>query len=220
MGVHEWLLKRGKRYEIDEELGEWLTKYTASTRIAKKYADEWGVSRPVKTRAIAPTGTIAIVAETTSGIEPIFCVAQKRRYLKHKTWFHQYIVDPTARRLIENGVKPEAIEDAYSLAEDVERRVAFQAWVQGYVDHGISSTINLPHWGSDQNNENTVKAFGNMLIEYLPELRGITCYPDGCRGGQPLTPVKYITALKHEGRELTEEHGDACSLSKGGSCGD
>src|ERR1043166_6154257 len=133
------------------------------------------------------TGTIGIVAETTTGTEPIFCVAYKRRYLKGNVTHYQYVVDPTAQRLIDNGVDPETIEDAYSLAENVERRVAFQVWLQGWVDHAISSTINLPAWGSEHNNEQRVRPFGEMLMKHLPKLRGITCYPDGARGGQPLT---------------------------------
>lgn len=218
MGIHEWLLKRGKPYGPDEELGEWLKYYTDSTKIARRYAKQYGLSRPVKTRAIAPNGTIGIVAETTTSLEPIFCVAFKRRYLKGTVWHYQYVIDPTAKRLIDAGMNPNIIEDAYSL--DTRTRVEFQTWVQQFVDHGISSTINLPAWGSERNNEDTVKEFGDMLYENLPNLRGITCYPDGARGGQPLTPVKYQTAIKHIGEELVEEHFDLCDLTRGGSCGD
>jgi ribonucleoside-diphosphate reductase alpha chain len=218
MGLHEWLLNKNKRYEKDEELQKYLEVYAESTKIAKRYAKEWELTAPVKTRAIAPTGTIGIIAETTTGIEPIFCAAFKRRYAKGTTWNYQYVLDPTAKKLVEKGVNPDNIEDAYSLAEDVERRVAFQAWVQSYVDHSISSTINLPSWGSELNNENTVRKFGDMLIKYLPNLRGITCYPDGARGGQPLTPVKYSTASKHVG-EVFVESTDICDITKGGSCG-
>lgn len=220
MGVHEWLLKRGKPYAPDDELWKWLQVYSTSTKIARKYADEWDISRPVKTRAIAPTGTISIIAETTGGIEPIFCVAYKRRYLKHKSWNYQYVIDPTAKRLIEGGIRPEAIQDAYDLSWDVEKRVAFQHWVQQAVDHGISSTINFPHWGSEQNNDATVQPFGQMLMKYLPGLRGITGYPDGARDGQPLTPVSYAEASEHTGIELVEQSTDVCSLTKGGSCGE
>lgn len=224
MGLHEWLLVRGKPYGPDNELQQWLELYAQSHDQALQHAKDWGLSAPIKTRAIAPTGTIGIIAETTTGIEPIFCVAYKRRYLKHNTWYHQYVVDPTAKRLIEqHGVDPDAIEDSYSLAsslEGIERRVRFQAWVQQYVDHAISSTINLPSWGSEQNNDNTVQDFGNMLIKYLPKLRGITVYPDGARGGQPLVPVKYQTAIKHAGQELVEEAVDICDITgKGGPCG-
>lgn len=222
MGVHDWLLTRGKRYGPDDELEEWLAVYQdESRRTADNLADDWGISRPVKVRAIAPTGTIGIVAETTTGIEPILCAAYKRRYLKDASrWVHRYVVDPTAWRLIESGVRPDAIEDAYALASSVERRVRFQRWVQRYVDHGISSTINLPHWGHEQNNKHTVRRFGNMLLKHLPYLRGITCYPDGARGGQPLSPVDYETAIKIGGEEITEESADVCSLVRGGSCGD
>jgi ribonucleotide reductase alpha subunit len=219
MGVHEWLLKRGKPYEPDEELGLWLNAYAKSGKYANAWADEWGLKRPKKTRAIAPNGTTSIVVETTGGIEPIFCAAYKRRYLKGKEHYFQYVIDPCAKRLIEGGVDPDAIEDAYVLAQDVEKRVAFQAWMQQFVDHAISSTINLPAWGSEFNNKDLVRSFGSMLIRYLPQLRGVTTYPDGSRGGQPLNPISYAEAVKQEGIEMVEEQQNVCSLT-GGSCGD
>jgi len=120
--------------------------------------------------------------------------------------------------MVDSGVSLDNMEDAYDLAADVERRVTFQAWVQTFVDHGISSTINLPQWGSSLNNENTVQDFGKMLIKYLPKLRGITCYPDGARDGQPLNAVPLSEALKYEG-EIFEEAGNSCEISKGGECG-
>lgn len=218
MGLHEWLLKNGKAYGPDKDLEEYLKIYATSTEIAKRIAKELEISAPVKTRAIAPTGTIGIIAETTTGIEPIFCVAYKRRYLKGNVVNFQYVIDPCAQRLIDSGVSPDKIEDAYVLAENVERRVEFQHWLQKYVDHSISSTVNLPAWGSELNNDNKVREFGNMLMKYLPGLRGITCYPDGARGGQPLTPVKYSTAIKHVG-EIFSEQADVCDITKGGSCG-
>jgi ribonucleoside-diphosphate reductase alpha chain len=229
MGLHEWLLKRGKQYGPDADLTKWLEVYARSGEFANWYADRWSLSRPLKTRAIAPTGTIGIVAETTTGMEPIFSVAHKRRYLKGQSVHYQYVIDPTADRLIKAGIAPEAIEDAYSLAENVERRIGFQAYLQGFVDHAISSTVNLPAWGSEFNNENGVRAFGEMLIKYLPKLRGMTVYPDGARGGQPLTPVSYRTAVKHVGKTFVEgeespppvayESADVCDITKGGSCG-
>ena len=218
MGVHEWLLLRGKTYGPDEELGQWLDAYATSTVTARKYARALGLTPPVKTRAIAPNGTIGIVAETTTSAEPVFCTAYKRRFRDGDVWRYQYVVDPTARRLIEGGVEPASIEDAYDLAADVERRVRFQAWLQGYVDHAISSTINLPPWGTDLNCEHRVIEFGDMLMQYLPRLRGITCYPDGSRDGQPLTRVSYEEAVAGEG-ETFEEAGDACEVGRAGGCG-
>lgn len=218
LGIHEWLLARGKKYDTDPELELYLEEYSNSGQYANKYAKEWDLSRPIKTRAIAPTGSIAILGDTTSGIEPLFCAAYKRRYRKGDSWQYQYVIDPIAKKLVDSGIDPNNIEDAYSLANDVERRVRFQAWIQQYVDHAISSTINLPAWGSENNNENTVVSIGNMLIKYLPKLRGVTAYPDGSRSGQPLNAVKYQTAIKHIG-EVFEENSDLCDLTKSGSCG-
>lgn len=208
MGIHEWLLRRDYRYGPNDELGQWLAAYARAQEHAHHWASKvFGISTPVKTRAVAPTGTIAIVAETTSALEPIFAVAQKRRYLNQDStqiWRYQYIIDACAERLIADGVDPDNIEDAYDLSEDVERRVQMQAWMQQYVDHGISSTINMPKWGSSQNNQRTVQKFGDTLIKYLPHLRGITVYPDEARGGQPLNRVPYSEAIKHLGKEFTE----------------
>lgn len=222
MGITEWLLTRGKKYGPDEDLRGYLVAYSCSTTIAHGYCDQWSLSPCVKTRAIAPNGTISGYAGTTGGIEPIICVANKRRYLKGgSTWHYQYQVDPTAKRLIDGGIRPDDIEDAYDLAADVERRIEVQAFIQDYVDHGISSTINLPHWGSEINNDSTVKPFGDILYKYLPRLRGITCYPDGARGGQPITPVTYATAVRHTGKEMVEEGTvDMCEIARGGGCGD
>lgn len=217
MGMHEWLLLRGKRYGADTELATWLQVYAQSTGIAARYAKELSVSAPVKTRAIAPTGTISIIAETGSGIEPIFCKSFKRRYLKGNVWHYQYVIDATAQRIIDKGVNPDTIEDAYDLAQDVERRIAFQAFVQKYVDHSISSTINLPEWGGDVNNEHNLKYFGETLYKYLPSLRGMTAYPDGARGGQPLTAVSYYEARSNVGTEFTEYGNDNACI--GGVCG-
>lgn len=219
MGVHEWLLTHGKKYGPDNDLAQYMAIYAQSTAVAHSYCHAWSLSPSVKTRAIAPTGTIGIMAETTTGIEPMLCAAYKRRYLKGSTWHYQYVVEGVAKRLVEeHGIHPDHIEDAYTLAEAPERRVNFQVWMQQFVDHGISSTINLPAWGSEQNNENTVSDFGNMLIRYLPNMRGITCYPDGARGGQPLSAVKYSTAMKHTG-EIFVESADICDITKGGTCG-
>lgn len=217
MGLHEWMLTRGYHYGMSTELQQWLEVYAGSGYYANKYADQLSVSRPVKTRSIAPAGTISIISETTSGCEPIFCAAFKRRYLKGNTWYSQYVIDSAAQRLIEKGVPVDKIEDAYTLANDVERRISFQAFLQRYVDHAISSTINLPAWGSAGNNQDTVKRFGEILYTYLPELRGITTYPDGARGGQPLVPVPYAEAKDWLGVEF-EEFGNSHSCTNG-ACG-
>jgi ribonucleoside-diphosphate reductase alpha chain len=221
MGVHEWLLKRGYKYECVPELHEWLDVYRReSDATARDFCGQLGISTPVGVRAIAPTGSLAILASTTGGIEPLYAVAYKRRYLTGGTqWKYQYVVDSTAERLInEYGIDPDRIETAESLARDFERRIKFQADVQAYVDMGISSTINLPPWGSRYNSESEVERFATTLARYAPKLRGFTAYPSGARGGQPLNAVDYHEAKRNLGAEITE-HGDVCSLSGKGFCG-
>lgn len=225
MGMHEWLIKRGEKYEVTGELHEWLGAYrSVSDGTSAKFADKLEVSRPVANRAIAPTGTIGILAGTTTGIEPLFAVAYKRRYLKNGTdWHYQYVVDSAAEELINlYGADPDKIESAIDLSADYERRIKFQADVQDYVDMSISSTINLPAWGTELNNEDRVDDFAATLAKYAHRLRGFTCYPDGSRGGQPLTPVSYYEARENLGQEFQENvitH-DICEIGgQGGTCG-
>jgi ribonucleoside-diphosphate reductase alpha chain len=172
---------------------------------------------------VAPTGTIGILGGTSTGIEPIFAVAYKRRYLKNKRWHYQYVVDSAAQEMIEiYGTKPDQIESALDLVEDYERRLNFQANVQEYVDMAISSTINLPEWGTGKNNEDGVEKFTQILAKYAHRLRGFTCFPDGCRGGQPLTPISYEEALEKLGEEFEDniQVHDICDISGGsGICG-
>lgn len=216
MGIHEWLLKRSYGYEVVPELHEWLRVYkTESEKSANEHCDRFFISRPVAYRAIAPTGTIGILAGTTTGIEPLFAVAYKRRYLTNGTvWKYEYCVDATAEMLIKDGIDPNKIQTAYGLSNDYERRIKFQADIQDYVDMSISSTINLPAWGTEDNNEGKVAAFAETLAKYAPRLRGFTCYPDGSRGGQPLTEVPYEEAKDQVG--IVYEENNQC---KEGVCG-
>jgi ribonucleoside-diphosphate reductase alpha chain len=225
MGMHEWLIKKGSRYEVTDELHKWLAVYQGvSDDTSRTMADLLSISRPVANRAIAPTGSIGILAGTSTGVEPIFAVAYKRRYLKGgNKWHYQYVVDSAAQEIIDlYGVKPDNIESALDLAEDYRRRLKFQADVQDYVDMSISSTINLPQWGSKLNNEDTVDDFADALASYAHRLRGFTVYPDGCRGGQPLSSVPYSEAADKLGEEFEEsiETHDICDITgHGGSCG-
>lgn len=220
MGVHEWLLQRGGKYEMTPELGQWMGISNMYTRdAANGLCNDLGVSQPKAYRAIAPTGTISMMAGTTSGIEPVYAVAYRRRFLVGDKWHYTLHVDSTAAELIRTyGMRPDSIETSLDLAEDPERRVRFQADVQDYVDMAISSTINLPAWGSAVNNESQVTHFANIIAKYAPRLRGLTMYPDGARGGQPLTKVDYEEATRFGGQVL-EEVNDICDITGGGVCG-
>mgnify|MGYP005853728503 CR=1 FL=1 len=224
MGMHEWLINRNSKYEVTPELHAWLWAYkNVSDETAKKFSKQLSVSTPVACRAIAPTGSIGILAGTTTGIEPMFAPAVKRRYLRNGTkWHYQYVVEPVAARLADAGGDPDTIEGAADMAANPERRIRFQADVQDYVDQSISSTINLPAWGTEGNNEDHVGHFADLLARYAPRLRGLTFYPNGSRGGQPLTPVPFAEVRGLTGREYREDvvAMDVCDITgNGGTCG-
>src|SRR5574343_35031 len=216
MGVHDFLIQHKVGYGDEEALKPYLEIYAESGEYAMTYAKKYGYSIPIKTRAIAPTGTISLIGETTSGIEPIFCTAYKRRYfIGNNVIEYQYVVDPVAKKLLDSGVKEEDIEDAYLLANDIERRLRFQAFLQRYVDMGISSTINLPQHVTSTHASKASK-IKTLLLTYLPKLRGVTMYPDGARGLQPITKCSIEEAMNNIGK-VYEESVNVCNL-KGGGC--
>lgn len=221
MGLHEWLLKRGLPYDSHSDLEKWLEEWkTSGIAGANEVCDRFYMPRPKGYFAVAPTGTIGILAGTTTGIEPLYAVAYKRRYLTEGTrWKYEYAVDGVAANLIDElGLKsPDEIETATDLAAAPARRIRFQSFVQGFVDQAISSTINLPA-PDPKTVDEVVLTIGQRLIENAATLRGFTCYPDGSRGGQPITKIPYEDALKHKGVVFDEN--DICEITgHGGSCG-
>ena len=72
--------------------------------------------------------------------------------------------------------------------------------------------MNLPAFGTVGNDD--PEYFGKILYKYLPQLRGITAYPDGARGGQPLTQVDFEYARQRKG--VIFEANEDCV---GGVCG-
>lgn len=220
MGMHEWLLQRGYDYRCTHELQQWLRAYRIeSERGADGLAYEIGVTAPVRYRAVAPSGTISILAGTSSGIEPIFALAMRRRYLVGGTqWKAQYIVDPTAEAIITDlGLDPDTIETAYTLASRPRQRIRFQADVQRFVDMGISSTLNLPEWGTPENNEDTVHSLAGIIAANMHGLRGITAYPNNGRAGQTLTEVPYREAKSNLG-VVYDENEAVSHQCKSGVC--
>jgi ribonucleoside-diphosphate reductase alpha chain len=221
LGVHEFLLRRGLRYGTDEAF-EALEPYMLAYDRALEYANEWqdkaGLSRSIAATSGAPTGTRGIVAETTTGWEPITYAAYKRSVITSKAHAPDertvhYVVDPTVERLLREGVvKPsDDVEDSYSLAYDYERRFKMQEYAQRHTDQAISMTINLPYV---MTNPRERRDFGECLYKYLPGLRGITVYPDGAIAGQPITRVPLSVAT--DGSYDVEETEEKCAS---GVCG-
>jgi ribonucleoside-diphosphate reductase alpha chain len=122
--------------------------------------------------------------------------------------------------LIELGINPDKIQTAYELASSMkglDKRMELQAEIQEYVDHSISSTINITS-GVD------ILGMAKLIIKYtkdryengLAYLRGITVYPDGSRGGQPIKEISWEEAVKKRNL-ITEDNSEEQCLS--GVCG-
>lgn len=219
MGVGEWFIERGVPYGDTWSIEPWMQVYKSSTNhAADKWSSEFNMARPIAVRAIAPTGTISIVGgHTTPGIEPVFHTAYLRTYntlkerISDEGLRREKVIDPVIIKLLKKGVNVDNIDTAYTLSQSIEgikRRLHFQAFVQKYVDNGISTTINLPAY--EEGIEQKIKP---ILLEYLPQLRGVTFYPDGRHKNQPVQPISIKEALQDE---YTVDQGESC---KGGVCG-
>jgi ribonucleoside-diphosphate reductase alpha chain len=221
IGVSEFLMKHGVRYgtdEAEELLEPYMQVYDRALEFAVDWQDRCGLSRSIAATSGAPTGTRGIAAESTTGWEPPSAVAYKRVVRSShgggETRQMQYVVDPTVARLVREGyIDPNTpVEDAHSLAYDYERRFRMQAYAQSHTDQAISMTVNLPYQMYDVGEQ---RDFGDCLMQYLPKLRGITCYPDGAIPGQPIVPVPLSEALGKEG-VIFEESEEKCAS---GFCG-
>jgi len=130
--------------------------------------------RCVTGMAIAPTGTISLLADVTSGIEPLFSKAYRRDdEVSSRVYIHDLY-----RECIENGQEiPEWFVDSFDIKPQDHFEV--QSIVQKYVDGAVSKTINLPK-------DTTVQELDNLLLEYIKDLKGVTVYVDGSRDNQIL----------------------------------
>ena len=128
--------------------------------------------RCVSGMAMAPNGTISLLPEVTSGIEPLMHKAYRRKdRVSERIYIH-----PKYRQLLLSG---EPIPDWYVESSDLDPRDHFetQAIIQKYTDGAVSKTINMPAG-------TTTEQLNNYLLEYIRDLKGVTVYVENSRGGQ------------------------------------
>jgi ribonucleoside-diphosphate reductase alpha chain len=127
---------------------------------------------------VPPVGTGSIVAQTSSGIEPIFCTSYRRRVKNHDgdTFSEYKVYHPLIKQLFgDDEHLPEYVVTAHDI--DPYFRVKMQGIIQRYVDSSISSTVNLPE---DVSVETVADIY---LTAYKAGLKGITVYREGSREG-------------------------------------
>ena len=133
---------------------------------------------------VPPTGSGAIVARVTSGIEPIFATSYKRRVKKNDGFgreFDEYkVYHPIIEKLFGDDENlPEHVVTAHDI--DPYFRVKMQGVIQKYIDSSISSTVNLQH---DIKKETVADIY---MTAYKANLKGITVYREGSREGILIT---------------------------------
>ena len=134
---------------------------------------------------VAPTGTLALLADCSSGIEPVFSLSHTRRItLGDGTIKEVEVVNPHYAELCaDTGLSDEGITSIAKTAYQIpwNWHVAHQAAFQRYTDLAVSKTVNLPA-------EATVEDVLNVYIEaWKQNCKGVTVYRNGSRSSQVLT---------------------------------
>jgi ribonucleoside-diphosphate reductase alpha chain len=221
MGFAELLIKMGVPYDSDEAVtvAEDVMQFirdearTESERLAGERGvfPNWPGSiyngsggrrlRHATTTTIAPTGTISIIAGTSSGIEPLFAVAFTRHVMDRDELvevndlfeeiardrgFHspelmkEIAAHGTVRSL---PAVPAEVRRLFATAHDIDPtwHVRIQSAFQKFTDNAVSKTVNFPHDASVQDVASVYE------LAYDLGCKGITIFRDGCLDQQVLT---------------------------------
>jgi ribonucleoside-diphosphate reductase alpha chain len=221
MGFAHFLILMGISYDSDEgvKLGEEVMQcirevgHEASQELAKRRGpfpnfagsryDQEGkpALRNATITTIAPTGTLSIIADCSSGIEPLFALSYTRKALDDvelfeidpiflrvgkKMGFWRSTLEDTLRRTGFAGSDIDISSQARKLfvtAFEIPpaRHIQMQAAFQRHTDNAVSKTINFP---SDASKVDVQEAF---LLAYRMDCKGVTIYRSGTRMGQVLT---------------------------------
>jgi ribonucleoside-diphosphate reductase alpha chain len=221
MGFADMLLKLSVRYDSDDALGfaEKVMKFIIDT--ATGYSEELARTRggfpnfqnSIFARAglkprrnatlttIAPTGTLSIIANCSSGIEPIFAISYIRTILdntkfievhpyfeevaKKKGFYSKELMGKIAEKGTIKAVEgiPEDVQDLFVTAHDIvaESHVKMQSAFQKYTHNAVSKTVNLP---TEATAEDVRRIY---MLAYESGCKGVTIYRDNSRQEQVLS---------------------------------
>ncbi len=232
MGFADLLIDLGIPYNSEEavetakELMSFIQEKSkqASSRLAKTrgnfpnyehsiYAKDNIPMRNATTTTIAPTGSISMIADASSGIEPIFALAYYKQVLDGKRLPYTYerlfnvlkdknlYSEALAEKIIDNrgslnGIEeiPDDIKKVFVTAMDISYKahIDIQAAFQLFTDNAVSKTINMA-------NSATLNDVKNAYdYAYKKGLKGITIYRDGSRDIQVLVTTKKDENKTHQ----------------------
>ncbi len=159
--------------------------------------------RNATTTTIAPTGTLSLIADCSSGIEPLFALAYKRMILDSEfTEINKYFFQLAKKRGFYNkrleravvsrgnlkGLKgvPEDIKALFITAHEIppEDHIEMQASFQKYTDNAVSKTINIPEEATP---DDVARAF---LLAYEKGCKGVTIFRYGAKKRGTLLKIK------------------------------
>ena len=184
--IMKFILENAKK--VSEEFG--LKRGSFSNFEKSIYYGKYKAMRNATVCSIAPTGSISIIANCSSGIEPLFGVSFMRNVLEGTKLFE---VNPLfekitkergvySGKLLEEIAKSGSIQKVKEVPSDIRKifvttldikpewHVKVQASFQKYVDNSISKTVNMP--------ENATKNDVRNVFElaYKLKCKGITVY--------------------------------------------
>ncbi|MCX5686011.1 MAG: vitamin B12-dependent ribonucleotide reductase [Candidatus Omnitrophica bacterium] len=220
MGFADMLLMLGVRYDSEDalQLAEKVMKFVLETAqsASERLAAEKGAfpnfnestlntpgARPLRNATlttIAPTGTLSIIANCSSGIEPIFAISYIRNILDNtkfvevqpyfqeiaesKGFYSNELMSLIAQKGSLRGLEeiPEDIQKLFVTAHDIEPawHIKMQAAFQKYTNNAVSKTVNLPHDAA----EDDVRTI--YMLAYESGCKGVTIYRDQSRDEQVL----------------------------------
>jgi ribonucleoside-diphosphate reductase alpha chain len=247
MGFAEMLILLEVPYDSEEALSiaEKVMGYVDSE--AKKKSEELGLERgsfpnfkksiwngKYKTMrnatvtTIAPTGSISIIADCSSGIEPLFAVSYMRNVLggvsllesnkffeefaRKEGFYSEELMLKVAKKGSVRDIEevPEKIKRLFSIAQEIapERHVRMQAAFQKHTDNAVSKTINLPASATPKEIEDA------YMLAYRLKCKGITVYRYASKGEQ----VLYLGSSSSPEKKYTTAESEYSGGCAGGTC--
>lgn len=244
MGFAEMLIRLGIPYDSPEALDIARTVSSFLTEEARKASAELAAKRgpfpnyerslwrrrgypPLRNATvttIAPTGSISIIAGTSSGIEPLFAISFFRNVLEgtrllevnplfedvaiKRNFYSEELMLEIAATGTVTGIAavPDDVKRVFRTALEIspEYHVRMQAAFQENVDNAVSKTVNLPEHSTPEDVRSV------FLLAYKLKCKGITVYRYGTKEGQVLTIGGAKDAVKNVSADV--EYSGGCPL--------
>lgn len=171
---------------------------------------------------IAPTGTLSILADCSSGIEPVFALSFVKNVMgdekllesnpifvevaKERGFYTPEIMEKIAEHGSCVGVEgvPEDIQRVFVTAHDIapEWHIKMQSAFQDYTDNAVSKTVNLPNDATTEDVDNIYR------MAYTTNCKGVTIYRDGSKMNQVLTTNSTVRDQMDDFLDVFEKHTD------------